>query len=223
VATATTEEGAKQEESLEAPLIEAALSTSSALNLRTDAITALGFIGTKSTIDKLKALLQPNNPMALPAAQAVAMIGVRQSSALADQVEDRLGEAGNMLIGLADQQKTNPGLGLAAAVALSNMEEIPVDKLISQLSSTSDEANRGWSAAILAAIGKPATEKVLRMRGNASKDLVQRQWLASTLQVIGDAMALQLMKHLPDEEKPQDAQVREIQSKVELIRRAGAQ
>ncbi|MHB8995681.1 MAG: HEAT repeat domain-containing protein [Armatimonadota bacterium] len=221
VATETTEQATKQAESVEGPLVEAALSTSSATNVRTDAITALGYIGSKNTIAKLKDLLQPSNPMALPAAQAVAMIGVRQAATLADQVEDRLGEAGNMLIGLANEQKTNPELGLAAAVALSNMEEIPVDKLIAQLVTTSDEANRGWSAAILAAIGKPATEKVLRTRGS-SKDIVQRQWLASTLQVIGDAMALQLMKHLPDEEKPQAAQVLDIQTKVERIRGADA-
>jgi hypothetical protein len=136
-------------------------------------------------------------------------------------VIDKLGDAGNMLVDLANQQAANPELAMAAAVALSQMEEIPVDKLISQLAGTADEKTRVMSAAILAAIGKPATEKVLRMRG-ASKDMAQRQWLASTLQIIGDAMALQLMKHLPEEEKPQPAQVQQIQSIVDQIRKAQA-
>jgi HEAT repeat protein len=218
VATTTSADTKKEEASLEAPLVAAALDPAALTNIRIDSLTALGFIGTQDTMGKLKDLLQANNPLALPAAQSIAMIGVRQSAALADNVQDRLGDAGNMLITLVDSP-SSPKLGLAAAVALSTMEEIPVDKLISQLSGNTDPQTRVWSAAILAAIGKPATEKVLRQRG-ATKDPVQRQWLASTLQIIGDAMALQLMKHLPDEEKPQPAQVQEIQQKVDMIRAA---
>lgn len=220
VATTVSAETQKAEASLETPLVSAALDATAPVNVRIDALTALGYIGTQATIDKLKDLLQPNNPMALPGAQSIAMIGVRQSAALNDNVQDRLGQAGNMLIALVEKP-ASPKLGLAAAVALSNMDEIPVDKLISQLSGTTDPNTRIWSAAILAAIGKPATEKVLRQRG-ASKDPVQRQWLASTLQIIGDAMALQLMKHLPDEERPQPDQVQQIQEKVDLIRAANS-
>jgi len=219
VATETSAAGQQQETTLEGPLTEAALDPASAANVRRDAITATGFIGTANTIAKLKTLLTPRDPMALPAAQAIAMIGVRLSSTLGEGVTDKLGAAGNMLVDLVNQHETNPQLAMSAAVALSQMEDIPVDKLISQLGGSADEKTRIMSAAILAAIGKPATEKVLRMRG-ASKDMVQRQWLASTLQIIGDAMAIQLMKHLPDEEKPQPAQVQPIQSIVDQIRKA---
>ena len=220
VATTTSADTQKREASLETPLTAAALDPAAPSNVRVDALTALGFIGTQGTIGKLKELLQPTNPLALPAARSIAMIGVRQSAALGDNVQDRLGEAGNMLITLVSTP-SSPKLGLAAAVALSNMEDIPVDKLITQLGANADPNIRVWSAAILAAIGKPATEKVLRQRG-ATKDPVQRQWLASTLQIIGDAMAMQLMKHVPDEEKPQPDQVRQIQQKVDMIRAANS-
>jgi hypothetical protein len=35
-------------------------------------------------------------------------------------------------------------------------------------------------------------------------------------------MALQLMKHLPDQERPQGAQVQAIQKKLDMIRQAQA-
>lgn len=223
VSTATPAAGEQQQVNpLEAPLTEAALATAEPANVRRDAIIATGFIGTSGAVDKLKTLLQPTDPMALPAARAIAMIGVRQSATLSEAVTDRLGQAGNMLVDLVNAHETQPRLAMAAAVALSEMEEIPVDKLIDQLGGKSDDKTRVMSAAILAAIGKPATEKVLRQRG-ASKDMVQRQWLASTLQIIGDAMALQLMKHLPEEERPQASQVEQIQKVVDEIRKAQAE
>lgn len=198
-------------------LVEAALDNTSPANVRRDAIIALGYVGDKQAITQLQGLLNPGNSMALPAAKAIAMVAVRQAAEIKEHVADKMGATGKMLIDLT-KDASKPDLQLAAATALSNMQDLPVDELINSLS-TADDATRAWSAAILAAIGKPATDKVLRIRGS-SKDLTQKQWLASTLEIIGDAMALQLMKHLADNEKPQDAQVRAIQQRLDMIRKA---
>lgn len=214
-------EAAQQQlqQSLPPVLVEAALDDAAPRNVRTDALIALGFVADEQAIDKIKALLQPNEPLALPAAKAIAMIGVRRAASLGEGVQKKMGQAGEMLISLVTAATTDPQLRLAAATALANMQDIPVDSLIEQLDSP-DEQTRVWAAAILAAIGKPATEKALRARGEAKRSLNQRQWLASTLQIIGDAMALQLMKHLPEPERPQPSQVRAIEEKLELIRQA---
>lgn len=198
-------------------LVEAAVDAACPANVRSDAIIALGYIGDQQAITQLQSLLKPGDPMALPAAKAIAMVAVRQAEAIKENVTDKMGATGKMLIGLV-KDASKPDLQLAAATALSSMQDLPVDELINSLS-TADDATKIWSAAILAAIGKPATDKVLRIRGS-SKDLTQKQWLASTLKIIGDAMALQLMKHLADNEKPQDAQVQAIQQKLDLIRKA---
>ncbi|MEN6305996.1 MAG: HEAT repeat domain-containing protein [Armatimonadia bacterium] len=198
-------------------LVEAALDATSPANVRRDAIVALGYVGDQQAITQLQSLLKPGEPMALPSAKAIAMVAVRQAAAIKENVTDKMGATGKMLIGLV-KDGSKPDLQLAAATALSNMQDLPVDELINSLA-TADDATKAWSAAILAAIGKPATDKVLRIRGS-SKDITQKQWLASTLKIIGDAMALQLMKHLADNEKPQDAQVQTIQQRLDQIRKA---
>ena len=118
-------------------------------------------------------------------------------------------------------RKSIPALGLAAATALANMQDIPVESLVAQLDSQDDEI-KSWAGAILAAIGKPATSEMLRSRGNNKLPMLQRQWLASTLQIVGDAMALQLMKHLPAQEQPDARQVESIKQKLGQIRKAQA-
>lgn len=125
-----------------------------------------------------------------------------------------------MLIALV-VKPPSPALGLAAATALANMQDIPVESLIEQLNSP-DEGIKAWAAAILAAIGKPATSEMLRARGNTKLPMAQRQWIASTLKIVGDAMALQLMKHLPEEEQPDSRQVEAIQQRLDEIRKAQA-
>lgn len=220
VAAGTQASESKLHASLQPVLVETALDPAAPATLRQDSLTALGYIADASALDKIKTLLVPGEPMALPAAKTVALIGVRQSAAAAEGTQRKMGAAGDMLIKLV----VNPPdrkLGLAAATALSYMQDIPVDSLIQQLNAQ-DEQTRVWAAAILSAIGKPATEKTLRARGDAKLAAEQRQWLASTLQIIGDAMALQLMKHLPEAERPQEAQVKAIKEKLDLIRQAQA-
>lgn len=208
----------KLQASLQPILTEAAQDAAAPAGVRQDAIISLGYIGDEKAVGSLQSLLQPREPLAQPAAKAIAMIGVRKAATLGEGVTERMGEAGKMLIALVINPPS-PELGLAAATALSNMQEIPVDQLIEQLNAQNPET-QAWAAAILAAIGKPATAKVLRARGEARRQVQQRQWLASTLHTIGDAMALQLMKHLPETEQPQAAQVDAIQKKLDMIRQA---
>ena len=217
----TAQAGSTQTQaSLQPVLTEAALDGKAPVALRRDALTSLGYISDEKGIDSIKALLQPQEPMALPAANAIAMIGVRKAATLGEGVQERMGQAGDMLIALV-VNPPSPSLGLAAAAALSNMQDIPVDSLVKQLNGQNDET-KAWAGAILAAIGKPATEKVLRARGDNKLPALQRQWLASTLQIVGDAMALQLMKHLPAAEQPDANQVQLIKQKLDLIRQAQA-
>lgn len=220
VAAGSQAQEKQMQAALQPVLVEAAGNGTVPAGLRADAIVSLGYIGDEQAIGSLKALLQPNEPMALPAAKAIAMIGVRKAETLGAGVTDKMGEAGKMLIGLVTNPP-NPGLRVAAATALANMQELPVDDLITQLNAQ-DAETQAWAAAILAAIGKPATAVALRARGESRRELKQRQWLASALLIIGDAMALQLMKHVPTEEQPQDAQVQEIKTRLDMIRQAQA-
>jgi hypothetical protein len=124
-----------------------------------------------------------------------------------------LGESAELLFDLV-MQPVDPELALAAATGLSTMGGVPVEVLVEQLGEGSDE-QKVWAGAILAAIGKPATELLMRVRG-AEKD----PWYAATLQIIGDAMALQIMKHLPEEEQPKPAQLQAISARLDEIRQA---
>ena len=208
------------QKTLQPVLTEAALDPAAPAVLRRDALLSLGYIADEKGIDSIKALLQPQEPMALPAAKAIAMIGVRKAASMGEAVQARMGQAGDMLIALVIKPPS-PALGLAAATALANMQDIPVDSLVAQLDSQDDET-KSWAGAILAAIGKPATSIMLRSRGNNKLPILQRQWLASALQIVGDAMALQLMKHLPDPEQPDATQVDAIRQKLDQIRKAQA-
>jgi hypothetical protein len=82
------------------------------------------------------------------------------------------------------------------------MGEQSVWTLIGKLTTSSDDL-KPWITGALGSIGKPATDPILEARG-ASKDAVERQWLATALTLIGDAQALELLKHLPEDEQPSD-------------------
>ena len=74
-------------------------------------------------------------------------------------------------------------------------------------------------AATLAAIGKPATDPVLDVRGT-TKAPGQKAWCVAALQLIGDAQALDLIKHLADDEQPDPARVAEGQKVLDRLRAA---
>lgn len=198
-------------------LHQTALDASALPSLRRDAILSLGFAGDENSINQIKTLLVPGNPMALPAAKAVAQISARLVGGKEGEQRQQLGEGAQLLVSLV-MEGTDPDLRLAAATGLSTMEDIPVKVLVDQLAQGTDE-QRAWAGGILAAIGKPATELLMRVRG-ATKDPAQKTWCAATLTVIGDAMAMQIMKHLPETEQPQPAQIEAIKARVDQIRRA---
>jgi HEAT repeat protein len=204
-------------EKVQPVLKEAALDTSWPETLRQEAVIALGQVGDDATIKDLQQLLQAQNPLALPAAQSIALIGNRIAAAEAKAARQHVSEAAKLLLELV-KTSSSPDLRLAAAVALANMRGIPVDELSSQLT-TGDEETRAWAGAILAAIGKPASEKLIQLRGDTKTPMEQKVWAASVLQVIGDAMALQFMRHLPDSEKPQPDQTAAIRARLDDIRK----
>jgi len=80
---------------------------------------------------------------------------------------------------------------------------------------------RLWVAAVLGAIGKPASDACLDERGSA-KDPVIKQWTSVGLALVGDAQALDLLKHLPKEDQVDQAKVAAGQKVLEQIRAARA-
>lgn len=201
-------------------LTAAALDKSATAAVQEDAIISLGYAGDEKTVGELKKLLTPGDPMVEPAAVAVARISSRVWLQQPATAKKALGEGATLLVDLV-MKPSDPKLALAAATGLSNMGEIPVETLVDVLAKGTDE-QKAWAGAILAAIGKPATELLLRVRG-ATKDPGQKTWTASTLQIIGDAMSMQIMKHLPSNEQPQPAQLAAITAKLTQIRQGQSQ
>jgi HEAT repeat protein len=197
-------------------LQQAVLDASAAPDLRRDAVVSLGFAGNEQSVGELQKLLVAGDPMVLPAAAAVAQISARLATRKDLSQRQQLDAGAKNLLNLV-MQPTDAKLALAAATGLATMADIPVKTLVDQLSQGTDE-QRAWAGAILAAIGKPASELLMRVRG-ATKST----WCASTLQIVGDAMAMQIMKHLPAEEQPQQAQLSSISAKLAEIRQAQSQ
>lgn len=195
-------------------LLKAAQDPAVTLNVRADALLGLGYVGTSQALSQLKALVVPGNPLVVQAAQAVAMIGNREYAEAEGKAKLEMSEAAKALLNLVTQPPS-PEVQVAAAAALGLMGEVPVDHLLDSLTS-GNEDSRAWSAAILAMIGKPATDKLMRLRG-ATKDQAQKTWSAASLTVIGDAMALQVMKHLPEEEQPRAEQLQAVEERVAAV------
>mgnify|MGYP007112906087 FL=1 len=96
----------------------------------------------------------------------------------------------------------------------------PVQTLVGAMPSASDEMKL-WIAATLGAIGKPATDPVLEARGTAH-DQRLKQWFATTLECIGDAQAIDLIRQLAEEDQPVKEDVvaaQAIQTKILASRR----
>jgi len=132
-------------------------------SVRKHAIEALGYLGTEASLDALSPLLSAGNPYAQDAAKAVGRIGQRVTEEQEITTKVELSKAGELLLDVFRSADTDE-LRLVAAAGLSLMGAQPVEALLEDLRGGSPEL-RPWIAAILGAIGKPATDAVLEARG----------------------------------------------------------
>lgn len=218
------EASAHQETVNVATLQEAALDAGESDKVRLRAIRALGYAGEQATLSTLIKLLKPGSKYAAyagPAALATARIGRRFAAKKEPGSRVEMGEAAKTLIDLMLATKDDD-LRAKAAAGLSLMGDQPVWTLIEQLETVDDELKL-WIIATLGAIGKPATNPVLETRGN-SKDIQRRVWVVSALPLIGDQQAMELVKNLPEEERPDEAgKVEPAKALLARIRTAAAQ
>lgn len=172
--------------------------------LRFEAIEALTYVGTESSLNALEPMLETGSVFAAAAAQAVGRIGQRMAreAEIAGQPVTEGGpgaRAAGMLLSVFDTANSDE-LRLVAGSGLAVMGEQPVAALIERMT-TADDGRRAWIAGILGAIGKPASDPLLDARGRA-EDMALKNWLAAALFVVGDAHALDMIRQLPEEEQP---------------------
>lgn len=174
-------------------------------DLRYAAITGLTYVGNEASLQTLEPLLAAGNRFAGSAAKAVGRIGQRLAEEVgADEEAPGAARATQLLLTVFrtagdDETRLIAGSGLAV------MGEEPVADLIEQMKSAGDDI-RPWIAAILGTIGKPATDPLLDARGR-EEDPTIKNWYAASLELLGDARALDLIERLPDEEKPDPQRV----------------
>ena len=177
--------------------------------IRLMAIASLRFVGTEASLDALAPLVSLGSDYAPAASKSIGEIGRR----IATEEEETLqpGEAAkpsratDLLLGVFDTASSDE-LRLVAGAGLSVMGAQPVDALIDRMKSASTPEQRAWLTGILASIGKPAVDPILDTRGRAD-DAEVRNWLSSALFIIGDAKALDLIKQLPTNEQPKQANI----------------
>lgn len=188
--------------------------------LRRRAIRAIGYAGDSDNITAMLELVRPGHEYAEAAAMAVARIGSRATEDRPTGVRPELGPAGEALIDLMFATDDDE-LRAVVAAALSIMGEEPVRPLLERLESPATSTEfKYWILATLGAIGKASTDPLLDERGRTT-DPEYRSWLVSALPLVGDVMALDLIKHLPREEQPQEDKfepAREIMEKVRAVR-----
>ncbi|MCD6361776.1 MAG: hypothetical protein J7M38_13050, partial [Armatimonadetes bacterium] len=158
----------------------------------------------EQSLDALAPLLTSGGNYAVEAAKAVGHIGQKLAETGKEERKPEMSRAAKMLLDMFKGAETDE-LRMVAGTGLALMGGQPVDALVEMMADSSEQM-RPWIAAILGAIGKPATEKVLDARGLAT-DKEMRNWYAATLKLIGDARALDMLDQLPDEEQPDPAYV----------------
>jgi HEAT repeat protein len=196
--------------------------------VRLYAVHSLGYLGDERALPVLGQLLTPTDPLASYAARSMAMIGRTVNESKVKVTEEVIvrrhppSAAGDTLIKLL-LTATDPKLRMDAAVALSLMGDDPVFGLIDQFPTANDEMKL-WVAAVLGAIGKPASDACLDERGS-NKNPVIKNWTVISLALVGqaDAQALELLKHLPTEEQPDPAPIAAGQKVLEQLRAARAE
>ncbi len=201
-------------------ILSAAITDSrEASHIRGQAIEGLGYTGSSQSVSVLKELLTPESPYASPAARSVALIGTR--------VPEASGEAAELLL-RKFKETASEKLRLDVAVGLSMMKEQPVPALVDGLE-TYPESLRPWITGILGAIGEPANEHVMERRSKAKKPEEQmteqeraereeqKAWCAAALILIGNTEALQLLKFLLEEERPDPERVAKAREFLDRI------
>ena len=199
------------------PILQAsATDATETKSVRAFSVRSLGFLGLAGGLPTLQTLLQPGDPFAADAAKSVAMIGRRTSESQATAtMKAQLSDAAKILVELL-KKTPDAKLRLDVAVALSLMHGQPVKTLIDSFLDAPEDV-KPWIAATLGAIGKSSTDPLLDVRG-VTKIPDQKKWCAASLQLVGDAQALDLLKHLADEEQPDAAMVASGQKVLDLIR-----
>jgi len=173
--------------------------------VRSSAIVALGYVGDESSLDSLAPLLvQTEGAYAVGAAKAVGHIGQRMAETVEESKQNELSRPTKLLLDLFRDAKQDD-VRMVAGTGLALMGQQPVVPLI-EMMADGDPALRPTIAAVLGAIGKPATDKVLDERGKA-EDKELRSWLGAALKLIGDARALDLLDQLPKEEQPEPEKI----------------
>jgi len=185
-------------------LQDAAGDEAETINVREASIVALGFVGTEASLDALAPLLEAGGVYAVDSAKAVGHIGERMAEAMEDGPDQEVSRPAKLLLDMFASAETDD-VRMVAATGLSLMGAQPVPSLVEMMEKADPEI-RPWIAAVLGAIGKPATNKVLDARPLA-QDTEVRAWLAATLKLIGDARALDLLDNLPKEEQPSEDKV----------------
>ncbi|MEA3400670.1 MAG: HEAT repeat domain-containing protein [Armatimonadota bacterium] len=173
--------------------------------LRREAIEGLAFVGDEESLDALAPLLSIDSQFAETAAKTVGGIGERTIAPTERGEEVKVGQAAELLLDVFDAAESRQ-LRLVAGSGLALMGAQPVQPLLERMKSGPEERKR-WLAAILGAIGKPATFPVLDARGKAEDEKL-RNWHAVTLVMIGDARAMDLIEQLPKDQKPDPKNVR---------------
>ncbi len=196
-------------------LSAAATNKSTSRPLRLHAIEGLSNIVYEPGLSELGEIVRSGGEFVSPAAKAIARIGVKTSRMQEQGALVEISEAGKLLVSILTETDSNE-LRMEAAVALSLMQQGPVDALIGHLEEASDEL-KPWIAATLGGIGKYATTEVIDTR-DRSQDDERRHWLAVTLACIGDAPALRAIKFMPKEERPTGPDVEKAQELTSQIR-----
>ncbi len=205
-------------------LAEAITDTSEEMDVRLWAVRALGYVGGANAVDVLAKLIRPGDPLAADAALAAARIGRRitEEQARAEEeivVRREPSAAAKHLIDLLLTTKDEQ-LRMQAAVALSMMGEDPVWGLIEKLPTVPDELKL-WIVAVFGAIGKPASDACVEVRGTTD-DPVTKEWVTVAMALIKDAQAMDVLQHLPSKEKPDPKKVAAGEAILEKIRKARA-
>jgi len=182
-------------------------------HLRRAAVKNLGAVGTPASVAALDKELAPGSEFAFEAAQSLAQIGVRAAEAGG---KTQMGEATERLLTLLKETE-NEQLRLEVACALATMNDLPVRALLDGLYNYPKEI-KPWAAGILSAIGEPATDLTLTRRGR-SENVQQKLWCAAVLHAIGGRQSVRLMNNLPDEEKPDESIINQVdEMKLRILR-----
>ncbi len=209
------EAGLADEEPVRKVLEAAAKDDSEQASLRKGAIETLGYVGTEASLDALSPLLTTGNPYAQEAAKAVGRIGEKVAEEQEVTASPELSKAAELLLKVFHSADTDE-LRLVAAAGLSLMGGQPVKALLEDLEGPRHEL-RPWIVAILGAIGKPATDPVLDVRG-ASSDKEVKAWCAAALKLIGDARALDFLDRMPEEDQPSPEKIEAGQAILSELR-----